>query len=390
MHAGNGGGVARKARRTRRSFGKLRKLPSGRYQASYLDPAGERRNAPTTFDAKIDAEAWLAQQHAAITTGAWRGRDDRITVGEYADAWLKTHQVRERTRYHYQVQLDRWIKPTFGTTPMSKVTPVMIRRWLGIFPSDKPAARANAYRVLAQVFRAAVDEGVISESPAKVRGAGQYERKREGRVLTLAEVTALAGKVPEHRRLAIYLAAYCALRPGEVLGLRRRDIDTRAHALNVRETASAVHAGSARVGPVKTRSSVRTVHYPEMLHADVLEQLREHAADGPMGHLFPSPMNPGEPLSYTGFLYMVRTCAERAKIGDVKPHDLRHTGAMLAADTGATTKELMARLGHDSPTVAMKYQHAVKARDRSIADALGAAITAAGKTDDEQETTTDE
>lgn len=376
--------MARKTRRTRRSFGKLRKLPSGRYQASYLDPAGERRNAPTTFDAKIDAEAWLSTQHAAITTGAWRGRDDRITVGEYADAWLKTHQVRERTRYHYQVQLDRWIKPTFGTTPMSKVTPVMVRRWLGIFPSEKPAARANAYRVLAQVFRAAVDEGVISETPAKVRGAGQYERKREGRALTVAEVTALAAKVPEDRQLAIQLAAYCALRPGEVLGLRRRDVDTRAHALNIRETASAVHASSGRVGPVKTASSVRTVHYPESLHADVLEQLREHAAEGPTGHLFPSPMNPGEPLSYTGFLYMVRTAAERAKLGDVKPHDLRHTGATLAAGTGATTRELMSRLGHTSPTIAMGYQHAVRERDRSIADALGDAITAAGETDEQE------
>lgn len=381
--------MARKTRRTRRSFGKLRKLPSGRYQASYLDPAGERRNAPTTFDAKIDAEAWLSAQHAAITSGAWRGRDDRITVGEYAETWLKTHQVRERTRYHYQVQLDRWIKPTFGTTPMSKVTPVMVRRWLGIFPSDKPAARANAYRVLAQVFRAAVDEGVISETPAKVRGAGQYERKREGRALTVPEVTALAAKVPEDRQLAILLAAYCALRPGEVLGLRRRDVDTRAHALNIRETASAVHASSGRVGPVKTASSVRTVHYPESLHAGMLEQLREHAAEGPTGHLFPSPRNAGEPLSYTGFLYMVRTAAERAKLGDVKPHDLRHTGATLAAGTGATTRELMSRLGHTSPTIAMGYQHAVRERDRSIADALGDAITAAGKTD-EQEAGNDE
>lgn len=376
--------MARKTRRTRRSFGKLRKLPSGRYQASYLDPAGERRNAPTTFEAKIDAEAWLSAQHAAITSGAWRGRDDRITVGEYAEAWLKTHQVRERTRYHYQVQLDRWITPTFGTTPMSKVTPVMVRRWLGIFPSDKPAARANAYRVLAQVFRAAVDEGVISESPAKVRGAGQYERKREGRALTVAEVTALAEQVPEDRRLAIKLAAYCALRPGEVLGLRRRDVDARSHALNIRETASAVHANSGRVGPVKTASSARTVHYPDELHADVLEQLREHAAEGPGGHLFPSPRNAGEPLSYTGFLYMVRTAAERAKLGDVKPHDLRHTGATLAAGTGATTRELMSRLGHTSPTIAMGYQHAVRERDRSIADALGAAIAEAGKTDEEE------
>lgn len=367
--------MAGKPRRGRRTFGAVRKLPSGRYQASYLDPAGQRRTAPTTFTAKVDADAWLSIQRAAIETGSWRGRDDQTTVGQYADQWLPTHQVRERTRYHYGVQIDRWIKPTFGTTPLTSVTPAMVRKWLSIFPDDKPAARANAYRVLAQLFRAAVDDGIVTETPVRVRGAGQYARKREGRALTVAEVTALAEKVPEHRHLAILLAAYCALRPGEVLGLRRRDVNTRQHTLNIRETASAVHANSGRVGPVKTAASARTIHYPAGLHPAVLEQLREHAADGPAGHLFPSPRNPGEPLSYTGFLHMVRTAATRAELGDVKPHDLRHTGATLAAATGATTRELMARLGHTSPTIAMGYQHAVRERDRSIADALDAAIT---------------
>lgn len=38
--------------------------------------------------------------------------------------------------------------------------------------------------------------------------------------------------------------------------------------------------------------------------------------------------------------------------------------------TGATTKELMARLGHASPSAAMVYQHATADRDRLIADRL--------------------
>lgn len=238
-------------RRGRRSFGAVRKLPSGRYQASYLDPAGKRRAAPETFTAKMDADAWLALQRAAIESGSWRGRDDRTTVGEYADEWLKALQVRERTRYHYEVNLRKWVKPTFGTTPINAVTPAMVRAWVGAFPKDTPAARANAYRVLSQVFRAAVEDGIVSESPVRVKGAGQYNRKRDGHALRPPEVLALAEQVPEGRRLSILLGAFCALRPGEVLGLRRRDVDTRSRALNIRETASAVHAGSARIGPVK-------------------------------------------------------------------------------------------------------------------------------------------
>ena len=52
-------------------------------------------------------------------------------------------------------------------------------------------------------------------------------------------------------------------------------------------------------------------------------------------------------------------------------HDLRHTGnTTLAAATGASTKELMARMGHASAQAALIYQHATAERDRAIADAL--------------------
>lgn len=52
-------------------------------------------------------------------------------------------------------------------------------------------------------------------------------------------------------------------------------------------------------------------------------------------------------------------------------HDLRHTGGIHTAYTGATTKELMARLGHSSPRAALIYQHAAQERYKAIADALG-------------------
>jgi len=55
-------------------------------------------------------------------------------------------------------------------------------------------------------------------------------------------------------------------------------------------------------------------------------------------------------------------------------HDLRHTGNMLAAASGASTKELMARLGHASPRAALIYQHATRERDATIASALSDAI----------------
>ena len=61
---------------------------------------------------------------------------------------------------------------------------------------------------------------------------------------------------------------------------------------------------------------------------------------------------------------------EKAGRPDLRFHDLRHTGAVLAASTGATLSELMTRLGHTTPDAALRYQHTAKGRDAAIAEAL--------------------
>src|SRR5665811_83774 len=70
--------------------------------------------------------------------------------------------------------------------------------------------------------------------------------------------------------------------------------------------------------------------------------------------------------------YPARNAAGRE---DLRWHDLRHTGAVLAAQTGATLAELMGRLGHSTPAAAMRYQHAARDRDTEIAKALSAMVS---------------
>jgi integrase len=62
--------------------------------------------------------------------------------------------------------------------------------------------------------------------------------------------------------------------------------------------------------------------------------------------------------------------SEAAGRPDLRFHDLRHTGAVLAATTGATLADLMARLGHSTPSAAMKCQHSAKGRDAQLAAAM--------------------
>ena len=57
-------------------------------------------------------------------------------------------------------------------------------------------------------------------------------------------------------------------------------------------------------------------------------------------------------------------------------HDLQHTGNHLAAASGASTRELMGRMGHSSMRAALIYQHRTADRDRLIADALDSLVDA--------------
>ena len=58
-------------------------------------------------------------------------------------------------------------------------------------------------------------------------------------------------------------------------------------------------------------------------------------------------------------------------------HDLRHTGNHFAAASGASLKDLMARMGHDSERAAIIYQHEARGADLAITSAIDAHIETA-------------
>ena len=87
-----------------------------------------------------------------------------------------------------------------------------------------------------------------------------------------------------------------------------------------------------------------------------------------MAYVFTSPM--GKVLRRANFRETWVTALKAAGLGEVRLHDLRHTGATVAAQTGATLKELMRRIGHSTEKAVVNYQHAAAGRDQEIASAL--------------------
>lgn len=84
----------------RRQFGSVRKLPSGRWQARYRLPGGQRVAAPTHFANKGDASRWLASVEAGLARGGWIDpAGGKVRLSEFADEWLRGRvNISKRTR----------------------------------------------------------------------------------------------------------------------------------------------------------------------------------------------------------------------------------------------------------------------------------------------------
>lgn len=363
--------------RRKRRFGRVRQLPSGRYQARYRDPTGIDRPAPITFLSKTDAERWLTGVEADILKGTWRNPDHgRILLDDYLTQWIKQRPgLRPRTVELYQWTYHKHIKPYLASHHLGDITPGTIRAWHAeLTDAGLPATMtAKAYRLLRAVLNTAVDDELITRNPCRIKGAG-IERAPERPTATIAQVFDIAGRVPARFRVLILLAAFTSLRYGELAALRRQDIGPRCATLTVRATLVELSTGRILLGPPKTEAGKRTVTVPTSIRRDLRAHLRDYVADDPEAFVFTG-VN-GAMLRRSNFQRAAHWTASVTEAGlpGFHFHDLRHTGNTLASQ-GASLADLMARMGHSSTRAAVIYQHAAQARDRDIADSLSARIS---------------
>lgn len=351
--------------------GSVERLPSGSWRATWYPPEGGRTRR--TFADEDDATLWLAERRIEVKRGVWAPPKPTCpTVAEYAAHWIVERRnragapLRPRTRADYEATLRLYITPTLGSLPLDKVTPARVRSWYASL-DGRPSAQAKGYVLLGAVMRQAVDDDLIPRSPCRIRGGGSTGRVSEPVVLSPAEVRALASAMPAHLSAAVSLSAFAALRFGELAALRRRDVAPDGSSVRVERAASWTR-GHVHIGPPKSAAGVRTVAIPPALWSEVVEHLRVWTGPDPDGLVFTS--GAGHMLRHSTLYYAFREARRTIGRPSLRWHDLRHTGATMAAQAGATLKELQARIGHSTVTAAMRYQHATSERDRELAARL--------------------
>jgi integrase len=316
-----------------------------------------------THRSRRDAAAYAVTIEAEKLQGAAIDpKRAKVTVKDYGTDWLaKRTDLAATTLSLYRHLFDHHIVPVLGSTAVGNLSMARVKSWHAAIDKDQPTTAAKAYRLLATIMRSAIDDRLIVQSPCRVKGAAA-ESAPERPVVSMAEVQALADAMPNKLRLAVLLAASCQLRRGELLGLRRKDVDELHQELSVEITRTATVDGDEVTKGPKTEAGKREIVIPSNLASDISDHMKHFVASDATARIFDVDTRE------------LRRAWDRARsvvgLPKLHMHDLRHSGLTWSAATGATVAELMHRAGHRSPTAAMRYQHATKDRDKALADAL--------------------
>lgn len=392
-----------------KQWGSIRRLPSGRFQASYM-VNGVRYTAPSTFSddarkpygtkprtAEQKAQAWLNGIRSDIERGTWvspkileeraveeekKAQAERF--GVYAAAWVaqrksgKGDPLRPKTRAEYERQLARGLS-TFTDDRLTAITPARVRAWHDERTKHGPTQAGAEARLLRAILNTALVDGIIPTNPVPAN-LTRTSTGLKHRPPTMDELAVLLEGVGDFYRLGVLLGAYGGLRLSEWRALRRKDVTVTEGRtlLNVERQALYVAGGVGWiVGPPKSDEGERVVPLPAGLTEAVQGHLSAFVGPFPDDLLFPSPGSEFvHDAQFNRHWNKARDAAgvrlrtpEGKFVSVVREHDLRAFAATMHAQSGATLRETMKLLGHSTTVAAMAYQ-ATTGREAELADRM--------------------
>ena len=284
-------------------------MRSGRWQARFTVPldhpsgrGGQIVTAPHTFEANTygreAAGDWLRAEELRLNAegASWRtlsehAEDERIraaaetvpTFAEYADVWLRARKVKgqplqESTKRGYLIWLGKYLLPTFGEMPLNTITAADVVRWYEGLPHDKGKTVRECYALAKAIMKSATAaDGVLpgAVNPFAIDGAGTIGKRSDKRteVIEDADLALILDTIRPEWRAMIALALGCGLRFGEIVALRRSDVDLRAKppVVRVRRAISTGPGGKRYEKGPKSRAGIRDQRIPDK---------RRHGPDG--------------------------------------------------------------------------------------------------------------
>jgi Phage integrase, N-terminal SAM-like domain len=183
------------------------------YRARYRDPAG--REKARVFNRRIDAQRFLTEVENSKLRGTWTDPAlGRVLFQEWlAEWWSTTTNLRPSTRARDEMLLRRYALPRFGNQPLAAIRQREVRAWVADLAATDlaPSTVRKTYHLLGKVLAAAVDAGMIAQSPCQRVPLPKIERE-EMRFLTPPEIARLADAIRPSYRALVLVGAYGGLR----------------------------------------------------------------------------------------------------------------------------------------------------------------------------------
>jgi integrase len=317
-----------------------RKDRPGQFWGSWIDAGGRRRqrklNAHTLQQARTLLNAEKARVDKQKTLGY--APPTRDSFSSILERYLKHQKPRLSARSYERTNgiIERQLRPAFGSLRLADIKRADIQDYVTERAGEvSPGSVVKELNVLKHLLGLAVEWELIPFNPAiKVKAP----RVPAGRVRYLqpTELRALITACPDWLRPIAALAAFTAMRRGEILGLRWMHVDLQGGRLMLPQTKN----GEGRIV------------YVNRLAADVIKAQWSKSMR-PMDRVFPQADDYTPDSISKGFAAVCR----RLEIEDFHFHDLRHTAASWLRMQGADIHTVAQVLGHKDLRMAARYQH---------------------------------
>ena len=351
-----------------------------------------RRHLETIRGRKGDAQRRLIELLASLDKGVYTP-PGKLTLTDLLNQWLQGYvktNCSQRTLDGYQAIIDRHLIPNLGHHQLKQLNQQMIQAYYGqACQKLSPRTVHHQHRVLSQALKYAVRQGYLGRNPCELADPPSPKGKTM-RTLTQSEVQDLLISAQDsYYYPVIYTAVSSGLRQAELLGLRWRDIDIASRSISVNRVLYK-RRGICQFNEPKTERSRRLVSMTsklaEFLGEYRLERERLYHQLGKTTTLddLVFATVEGKPLNPSSLSREFARIAKKARLENVRFHDLRHTFASLMLQRGAKPKVISEALGHSSVAFTMDvYSHIIEGMQSEamalLDEVLPAGVNGAGR-----------